>query len=228
VIFDQHQPTNTDQTIAPELATSWAWSDDHLKLTFKLREGVTWHDGKPFTAADVKCTFALIQETGTDKFRKNPRKLWYNNVVEVSTTGDYDVSLRLNRPQPSLLAMLASGYSAIYPCHVNAARMRTNPIGTGPYKLAEFKQNEVIRLVKNPNYWKPGRPYLDTIELPIITNRATAMLAFIAGRLDMTFPTEVTPPILRDIKKSAERGVSLRSHECEREPDHQPREGAVR
>ncbi len=207
VIFDQHQPTNTDQTIVPELATSWAWSDDHLKLTFKLREGVTWHDGKPFTSADVKCTFALIQETGTDKFRKNPRKLWYNNVVEVSTSGEYEVSLRLNRPQPSLLAMLASGYSAIYPCHVNAARMRTNPIGTGPYKLAEFKQNEVIRLVKNPNYWKPGLPYLDAIELPIITNRATAMLAFIAGRLDMTFPTEVSPPILRDIKKEAPNAV---------------------
>ena len=207
VVFDQHQPINTESTIVPELATSWAWSDDHLRLTFKLRQGVTWHDGKPFTAADVKCTFALIQETGTDKFRKNPRKLWYNNVAEVTADNDYQVTLRLTRPQPSVLSMLASGYSAMYPCHVNAAKMRTAPIGTGPFKLAEFKQNEIIRLVKNPNYWKPGLPYLDAIELPIVTNRATAMLAFIAGRLDMTFPTEVTPPILRDIRKEAPNAV---------------------
>jgi peptide/nickel transport system substrate-binding protein len=207
ILFDQNKPTNSDQTIVPELATAWAWSDDHLRLTFTLRDGVTWHDGKPFTAADVKCTFALLRETGTDRLRRNPRKLWYANVAEVSTNGDREVSLRLTRPQPSLLAMLASGDSPIYPCHVNAARMRTNPIGTGPFKLAEFRQNEVIRLVRNTNYWKPGRPYLDGIELPIITNRATAMLAFVAGKLDMTFPTEVTLPTLRDIKREAPRAI---------------------
>ena len=207
VVFDQHQPVNTDQTIVPELATSWAWSDDHLRLTLKLREGVTWHDGKPFTAADVACTFALIQETGKDRFRKNPRKLWYRNVAEVATNGEHEVTLRLNRPQPSILAMLASGYSAMYPCHVTAARMRTAPIGTGPFKFVEFRQSEIIRLARNPTYWKPGRPYLDAIEMPIIANRATAMLAFIAGKLDMTFPTEVTAAILRDIRREAPAAV---------------------
>ena len=207
VIFDQHKPTNTEATIIPELATSWAWSDDHLRLTFTLREGVAWHDGKPFTAADVKCTFALLQETGTEKLRKNPRKSWYANVAEITASGTREVTLRLKRPQPSVLSMLASGYAPMYPCHVNPARMRTAPVGTGPFKFAEFKQNEIIRLVKNPNYWKPGLPYLDAIELPIITNRATAILTFIAGRLDMTFPTEVTQPLLRDIRKEAPAAV---------------------
>ena len=201
VIYNQHVPQNSDASIVPELATSWAWSPDNLRLTFKLRDGVKWHDGKPFTAADVKCTFDLIQERGTEKLRKNPRKLWYQNVAEVSTNGANEVTFRLNRPQPSLLSLLASGYTPMYPCHASPAQQRTKPIGTGPFKFVEFKQNELIRLVKNPDYWKPGRPYLDAIELPIVTNRATAILAFMAGRFDMTFPTEVTVPLLRDIKE---------------------------
>ena len=201
VRYKQDAPQNSDATIEPELATSWSWSPDNTALTFKLREGVKWHDGKPFTAADVKCTFDLIQEKSAEKFRKNPRKLLWNNLQDVTVSGDYSVTLKLARPQPSVMALLSSGYSAMYPCHATPAQQRTKPIGTGPFMLADFKQNEIIRLVKNPNYWKPGRPYLDAIEMPIMTNRATAMLAFQAHKLDMTFPLEVTPPILRDINK---------------------------
>ena len=102
------------------------------------------------------------------------------------------MTFHLKRPQPSLLAMLASGYTPIYPCHVPAAQMRTHPIGTGPFKFVEMKQNELIKLVKNPDYWKKGLPYLDGIEYTIIKNRATAVLAFVAGKVDMTFPTEMT------------------------------------
>lgn len=207
VIYQQDVPQNSEASISPELATSWAWSPDNLKLTFKLREGVKWHDGMRFTARDVKCTMDLLQDKGTEHFRKNPRKLWYQNVVDVVPNGDYEVTFQLARPQPSLLAMLASGYSPMYPCHVTPAQQRTKPVGTGPFKLAEFRQNEIIRLVRNPDYWKPGRPYLDGIDLPIITNRSTAMLAFVAGKLDMTFPFEVTPPLLRDIKGQAPKAV---------------------
>lgn len=209
IVYKQDEPRNTDASIVPELATSWAWSDDHKSLTFKLRDGVKWHDGKPFTAADVKCTLDLIQEKGTEKLRKNPRKLWYQNVESVTATNPLEVVFKLNRPQPSLLALLASGYSPMYPCHVAPAQMRTKPIGTGPFMMAEFKTNELIRLVKNPNYWKPGRPYLDAIDMPIITNRSTAMLAFQAGKLDMTFPTEVTPPLMRDIKSQMPKAVCV-------------------
>src|ERR1700732_1904070 len=80
VIFDQHVPQNSMQSIVPELAASWAWSEDGTELTFKLRDGVKWHDGKPFTAADVKCTMDLLQGTGQDKLRLNPRKSWYRNL----------------------------------------------------------------------------------------------------------------------------------------------------
>jgi len=93
--------------------------------------------------------------------------------------------------------LLASGYSPIYPCHISPRDTRTHPIGTGPFKFAEFKPNELIRVVRNPNYWKPGRPYLDGIEYTIVPNRSTAMLAFTAGKFDMTWPYIVTIPLLR-------------------------------
>ena len=200
IVYDQHKPQTSIDTIVPELATSWAWDKAGTALTFKLREGVKWHDGVPFTAKDAKSTFDLLQGKGQDKFRKNPRKDWYEFVSDVSTNGDFEVSFHLKRPQPSLLAMLASGYTPIYPCHVPAAQMRTHPIGTGPFKFVEMKQNESIKLVKNPDYWKKGLPYLDGIEYTIIKNRATAVLAFVAGKVDMTFPTEMTAALVKDIK----------------------------
>jgi peptide/nickel transport system substrate-binding protein len=200
VVYDQHKPQNSMSTIVPDLADSWAWSSDNLSLTFKLHQGVKWHDGKPFTSKDVKCTFDLIQGKAQDKFRKNPRKGLFTNITDVTTNGDYEVTLHLKRPQPSILAMLASGYSPMYPCHVSAAQMRTNPIGTGPFKFVELKQNESIKLTRNPDYFKKGLPYLDGIEYTIIRNRATAVLAFVAGKIDATFPTEMTAALIKDIK----------------------------
>ncbi len=203
LIYDQHIAQNTPDTLRPDLAESWSWSSDNKKLTFKLRQGVKWHDGKPFTSADVKCSFDLLMGKSQQKLRQNPRKAWYSEVNEVTTNGEFEVSFDLKRPQPSLLAMLASGYTPVYPCHVSPADMRTHPIGTGPFKFVEFKANESIKLTRNPNYWKKGLPYLDGIEYTIITNRSTAILAFVAGKFDMTFPTHITIPLLKDIKSQA-------------------------
>jgi peptide/nickel transport system substrate-binding protein len=200
VFYKQDVKQNSLQSIVPELATDWAWSADNTKLTFNLRGGVKWHDGKPFTAKDVVCTFDMLMDKGPAKFRKNPRKTWYENVGEVTATSASQVVFTLKRPQPALTALLASGYTPIYPCHVSPADMRTHPIGTGPFKFVSFKQNESITLTRNPDYWKPGLPHLDGMEFTIVPNRSTAILAFIAGKFDMTFPTEVTNPLLKDIK----------------------------
>jgi len=207
VIFDQHIPQNSLDDIRPELATSWKWSDDYRALTFKLRQGVNWHDGKPFTAQDVKCTFDQLQGKAEDKFRKNPRRGLYWNLQDVTIDSPDQVTLHLGQPQPSMLALLASGYSPMYPCHVSAKDMRIHPIGTGPFKFVSYERNKSIKLVRNPDYWKKGLPYLDAIELPIIANRSTAMLAFIAGKVDMTFPNEVTAQILKDIHSQAPKAV---------------------
>ncbi len=115
VIFDQHEPVNSLDSIVPDLATEWSWSGDGTELTFKLRDGVTWHDGKPFTSADVKCTWDMIQGKVDDRdmrLRKNPRKSWYWNLKEVTTDGDQEVTFHLGQSQPSFLALLAAGLLA--------------------------------------------------------------------------------------------------------------------
>ncbi|MBV9966751.1 MAG: peptide ABC transporter substrate-binding protein, partial [Alphaproteobacteria bacterium] len=203
VMYDQHIAQASIRTIVPDLATGWSWSEDGKELTFPLRQGVKWHDGKAFTAADVKCTWDLLMGTGADKLRVNPRKPWYRNVEAVTASGDYEVTFRLKHPQPWLLTLLASGWSPIYSCHVPAREMRQHPIGTGPFKFVEFKPNEYIKVVKNPDYWKPGRPYLDAIEYTIMREIAPRNLAFFAGKFDVTSPYGVTIPTLKDFREQA-------------------------
>jgi len=207
VIFDQHVPQNTLRSIVPDLAKSWSWSEDGTRLTFQLREGVKWHDGRPFTAKDVQCTWDMLLGKAAAKFRINPRRSWYWNLDQVTTNGEYEATFHLKQRQPAFVALLASGYSPVYPCHVSPQDMRQHPIGTGPFKFGSYKPNEAIRLTRNPDYWKPGRPYLDGIEWTIIPNRSTALLAFAAGKVDMTFPYEVTVPLLKDIKNQAPDAV---------------------
>jgi peptide/nickel transport system substrate-binding protein len=199
VMFDPSKPRNGLDTIAPELAESWAWDEARTQLTFKLRRGVTWHDGKPFTAKDVACTWARIQGSGPDPFRKNPRQNWWANLKEVRSDGDHEATFVLAKPQPSFLALLASNLSPVYPCHVSAREMRTKPIGTGPFRFEAFEANVVVKLTKNPSYWKPGRPYLDGVEFRIIGSRATRILAFGANEFDLTFVADVTPPLVGDV-----------------------------
>ncbi len=203
VIFDQHKPQNSVDTIVPELATSWSWSADYLALTFKLRDGVKFHDGKPFSSADVKCTWDMVSGLTPGKIRKSPRQEWFANLREITVNGDREVTFHLKRPQPSLLPMLASGYSPVYPCHVPSGTMRTKPIGTGPFKFVEYRMNEVIRLERNADYWKPGLPYLDGVEVKIVTNRATRNLGFVAGKFDVTFPTDPTVALAREMQTQA-------------------------
>ncbi|MBN8930239.1 MAG: ABC transporter substrate-binding protein [Rhodospirillales bacterium] len=200
VVFDPDSKQNRLDRIVPELATSWKWSDDGRNLTFQLRDGVKWHDGKPFTSADVKCTWDMVSGKVDGKMRKNPRKSWFINLREITTNGDREVTFHLKDPEPSFLAMLAGGFSPVYPCHVPAAQMRTHPIGTGPFKFKEFRQNESIKLVRNPDYWKPGKPYLDGIEYTIITSRATMVLALEAGKFDLSFTGELTPELVKDVE----------------------------
>jgi peptide/nickel transport system substrate-binding protein len=203
VTYDPHIAKSGIDTVRPDLAVNWEWRDGGRTLVFKLRLGVKWHDGEPFTAADVKCTWDLLMGRGSAKLRLNPRKTWYGNVDDVTADADDVASFHLKRPQPALLALLASGYSPVYPCHVSPQQMRQHPIGTGPFKFVEFKPNEYIRVARNPDYWKPGRPYLDGIEWTIIPNRSTAMLAFESGRVDMTFPFNVTVPLISEVKDAA-------------------------
>jgi peptide/nickel transport system substrate-binding protein len=207
VLYRQDVAQNSLQSIIPDLATDWAWNEDGSELTFRLRQGVKWHDGRPFTANDVKCTWDLLLGKSPEKLRANPRKAWYENVEGVTADADFTATFHLKRPQPAIIALLASGYAPVYPCHVSPRDMRQHPIGTGPFKFVEFKPNEYIKVARNPDYWKKDRPHLDGIEYTVIPNRSTAILSFIAGKFDMTFPFEVTVPLLRDVNSQAPRAI---------------------
>jgi peptide/nickel transport system substrate-binding protein len=205
VMFKQDVPQNSLRSIVPELATGWSWNEEGTELTFPLRQGVKWHDGKPFTAADVKCTFDLLMDKAKEKLRINPRKSWYANVAEVTANGDHEATVHLKHPQPSFLALLATGWSPIYPCHVSPRDMRQHPIGTGPFRLVDFKPNQSITVTRNPDYWKPGRPYLDGIEYAIIKDVSTRLLSFLSGKDDAYFG--VTIPQLKDVKNQAPQAI---------------------
>jgi len=205
VIFNQDSPRASADDLTAELATEWHWNEDRTRLTFRLREGVTWHDGKPFTSADVKCTWDTVAGRRNAGWRKSPRRGWYNNLQEITTNGEHEVTFVLGRPQPSFISFLASGMSPVYPCHVDGRAMRQKPIGTGPFRMVEFRPNASIVLQRNPTYWRPNRPYLDGIEYRIIRNRSTRTLAFMAGEFDMTFPYEVSPAVLREIREQQPR-----------------------
>jgi peptide/nickel transport system substrate-binding protein len=208
VVFDPAKPHESVQTVIPDLAESWAWDATNTRLTFKLRRGVKWHDGQPFTAKDVQCTWRMLIGKGdTQDFKRNPRKVWYTKLQDVSVNGDYEATFELSEPQPSLPVLLASAFSPVYPCHVPQQVMRTRPVGTGPFKFVEFKRGDTIRLVRNPDYFKKDRPYLDEIAVRTIDSRATRMLAFSAGDFDITFPSDVSVPLLKDIRERAPGAV---------------------
>ena len=117
VMYNPNVPQSGLTSIVPDLATDWSWDEPRTQLTFRLRQGVRWHDGKPFTARDVKCTFDLLQGSGVngETLRVNPRKAWYGNLAEVAVKADDQVVFRLKRPQPAFIALIACRSSAGVP-----------------------------------------------------------------------------------------------------------------
>jgi peptide/nickel transport system substrate-binding protein len=205
VIFDPRKPQETPETVVPELAEKWSWQDNYRNLVFFLRKNVRWHDGQPFTSKDVKYTFDVVREAkdAPAKLRLSPRKDWYANVEGIEAPDPFTVVFKLKRPQPSLLLMLASGYSPVYPAHVPPADLRVRCVGTGPFKLKEYARGQVIEMERNPDYFIANRPYLDGIRYPIITERGTRLAALQAGRLDTSVPLEMTKLMADTAKQNA-------------------------
>jgi peptide/nickel transport system substrate-binding protein len=204
VLFDPLKPQETAETVLPELAERWSWQDGYRNLVFFLRKGVRWHDGQPFTSKDVKYTFDVVREgpEAPAKLRLSPRKEWYASVEAIETPDPLTVIFRLRRPQPSLLLMLASGYSPVYPAHVPLAELRQRCVGTGPFRLKEYARGQVVELERNPDYFVPNRPFLDGIRYPIIAERGTRMAALQSGQLDVSVPLEMTRLMAETLKKN--------------------------
>ncbi len=209
VLFDPLKPKEGLETISGELAERWEWQDSGKSLVFHLQRGVKWHDGQPFTSKDVKHTFDTVREAPeiAAKLRVNPRKLWYENVLFIETPDPATVVFHLKRPQPSLLLMLASGYSPVYPAHIPVAQIRTKCVGTGPFRFKEHKPGEILELERNPDYFVKGRPYLDRLRYVIIKDRATKFAALQAGQLDVAFPLDANKTIAEQVKKAVPQMV---------------------
>ncbi|MBI4083971.1 MAG: ABC transporter substrate-binding protein [Candidatus Lambdaproteobacteria bacterium] len=202
VWYDPFQPRESLESIRPDLAEQWGWSEDGLRLTFTLRQGVRWHDGKPVTGSDVKHTWDMVRGVSAAKLKLNPRKGWYFNLANIVTNGDREVTFVVKRPQPSLLAMLATGYSPVTPAHVAPPELRTRSVGTGPFRLKEYVRDQRIVLEKNPDYFVKGRPYLDGIEYPIVKSQASRVATMVAGKADLMAQSYTPKPVYDQLLKA--------------------------
>ena len=186
----RRDPRDSGQTIVPDLAHSWEIAKDGKTYTFHLRQGVQFHDGTPFTSADIKATFDRIAKPPSGV--SIPRSPLFRAVSEINARDKYTVEFKLAAPRPVnfMMSAFASGWNVIFSkktLEENDYNLRriVNIPGTGPYRTQRRIENEVWVMEKNPNYWNKGLPYLDGIEfyhlLPFSAELGSAVLS---GRVD--------------------------------------------
>ncbi|OZI51815.1 ABC transporter substrate-binding protein [Bordetella genomosp. 5] len=190
-----------DLTPQPQLATAWTISPDGTVYTFTLRQGVKWHDGKPFTAADVAYSLELLKKI-------HPRgRNTFANVTAIETPDDHTVVLRLSKPAPYLIRAFVATETPIVPKHVyDGTDPLTNPataapIGTGPFKFKEWVRGSHIVYERNPDYWDKPKPYVDRLIVRVVADPAAAAIAFETGTVDLGYRTPVPLADLERLRK---------------------------
>ena len=173
-------------TPQPLLATAWTVSADGLAYTFTLRRGVTWHDGREFTAEDVQFSLLTLQKHG-------PRgRISFAAINRVETPDPHTAIVRLSKPTPYFLKALSAAESPIVPKHaypsddIGASPNNNAPVGSGPFIFGEWKRDSYIRLRRNPNYWRPDRPYLDGVVVKFVGDAAAASTALETCEADVS------------------------------------------
>ncbi len=179
----------------PDLAQSWEISSDGLVYTFELRENVKWHDGQPLTSADVKFSF----ENLVGKYNARGREA-YRNIKAIETPGPLTVKINLKKAYSPFLEVLTAHDGCIMPKHLfdgtdvfKNPHNDANPVGSGPFKFKEWKKGSHVTLVRNDNYFKKGRPFLDSVIFRIIPNAATRAIAFETGEINAIFASNSFP-----------------------------------
>ena len=208
VLFDPLKPTHSVDTVIGELAERWSWQENYRKLVFFLRKDVRWHDGKPFSSKDVKSTFDMLREApeAPAKLRLNPRKEWHANAEGAEALDPHTVVFRLKRPQPSLLLMLASGFTPIYRRRRAGGELPGGLCRDRPLQAEGVAQGRVRGVREEHRVLRKGRPYLDGSRT-IIAERGTATAALQAGRVDAAFPGE-TPKRIADQLSGAPAAIT--------------------
>ncbi len=180
-----------DLSPQPQLATAWQVGDDGLTYTFKLRPGVKWHDGKPFSSADVAFSLLTLKEL-------HPRgRSTFANLIDVRTPDELTAVLVLSKPAPYLIAAFAASETPIVPQHIYAGSQAASnpannaPIGTGPFVFREWVRGSHIIYDRNPDYWDAGKPYIDRLIVRIIGDPAARAIALEAGEVQLAPSTPV-------------------------------------
>lgn len=196
----------------PLLATSWDVAADGLTYTFGLRPNVKWHDGQPFTSADVAFTLAAIKEG-------HPRgRVTFAAVSDIQTPDDLTVVLRLDRPAPFLLTALGSFETPIVPKHLyEGTKLAENPhnnapVGTGPFKFKEWVRGSNVEFVRNEDYWDAPRPYLDGLIIRFIGDAAARAIALETGEAHIGASTPIPISDLSRFETLPNIGVERRGY----------------
>ncbi|MDO4355143.1 MAG: ABC transporter substrate-binding protein [Clostridia bacterium] len=175
-----------DGTYVPMLATEWAFNEDYTAITFKLREGVTWHDGEAFDAEDAAFTFNMLKGTTLDTYG-----LW-NKLSSVEATDTYELTMRFVEPFSSFLAYCSNCY--IVPEHIwseqadVSAYLNTEPVGTGAFVFSKYTTGTDLQYTANKDYWA-GSPQVDNLVIEMYNSSPNVTLALMAGDVDCTFGT---------------------------------------
>lgn len=207
-VYDTLLEPDRDGRIIGALAESWDVSPDNLRWTFRLREGVRFHNGDLLTSNDVAATFQRLRDPAFG----SPHAKELESVREILTPDERRVVFVLEQPYAPLLSSLATGWSAILPASLVAAGhdFAANPVGTGPFRFEQWIRDNRISLVRNENYWMPEVPYLERVNFNIITEVAVQVQGVLTGDLhiiDMVGPTDI-PRIERDPNTKLDTGLS--------------------
>ncbi len=202
--------------LTPRLATSWEGSEDGLSVTFKLREGVKWHDGKDFSSADV--AFSAMQVW---KPMQNIGRSVLANLEAVETPDASTAVFKFSKPTPlQLIRNALPVVTSVLPKHIYegtdiAANPANNkPVGTGPFVFAEHKAGEYYRLTRNEAYWGEGQPRLDEVIFRVLPDRAAAAAALEAGEIQLSAFSQVPLSDLARISQNSELKVVTQGYEA--------------
>lgn len=182
-IFNRLIKLNAYDQVIPDLAETWEWNDDSTQVTFHLHEGVKWHDGEPFTSADVKWTYDTLM---AEKWAKSDN---FTTVESIECPDDNTVVMNLKDTDVSIITKLSWYGTFIMPKHLYEGTDQTrneynqHPVGTGPFKFVEHKKGVSITLERNDEYWG-DTPILDKIIFSIIPDEMTAYQAFLQDEVD--------------------------------------------
>ncbi len=181
-MYDYLLKNDKDQKRVPVLATSWEQTDDNI-WRFKLRQGVKFHNGDPFTAADVKYTLERVAKDTSLK-----QNSYFKNITEVRVIDDYTVDIVTDAPDPLLLNRLTKMGAGILPSkYIETNGMEAflkNPVGTGPYKFGQWIKDDRVELVRNDDYFG-GKPKWDQVVFRSIPESSTRVSELLAGGIDI-------------------------------------------